>query len=182
MAYHLITREGKKGKMTADFGLPDIYKYYLSQVTIKPLSRAKFGDFIRELNEEIAKSILDKPQSITLPCHCGTLSVRKYRQGYNKKKMRVDWVKSKELGKRIYHLNEHRDGYKYFFKWERAFRTPNITAYSFLPSRELYRTLAKILKTDFSKDYMLRDSFKKQVFKQMMEHEANKPTNTGTPQ
>lgn len=152
----LVTRQGKPGKMTADYGIPDIYKYYREQTGPASISRAKFGAFIRELNEEIVKEILAKPDRINLWCNMGSLSVKKYKQKFNKKKLRVDWARTKAVGKRMYHLNEHRDGYRYFFHWEKVAGVPNISAYNFFPSRGCWRELGKILLTDPSKDYMER--------------------------
>lgn len=161
-SFNLVTREGKKGKLKCDYNMQDIYRYYAEQTGPAGLTKQQHGAFIRDLNEAIINAILAKPDAIQLMCHCGNLSIKKYQQSFkNPKKLRVDWAASKKAKKRIYHLNEHRNGYKYHFSWERSRNVSNITAYSYVAPRTAWRKLAHILKTDMSIDYMERVTIKK---------------------
>lgn len=54
----------------------------------------------------------------------------------------VDWKKTKEAGKKIYHLNYKTDGYKFKWKWfARAARIIDTSIWNFKPSRVSSRLL-----------------------------------------
>ncbi len=71
------------------------------------------------------------------------------------KHLRIDFQHLKKTGQKIYHLNEHRAGYRYQFYWDKKRTGPikNKFYYKFYPTRKNKRRLAQILKTDFDKDY-----------------------------
>lgn len=87
-----------------------------------------------------------------LPHMVGVLSIEKKKIKVpkdGKANLRIDWEQTKKLGKRIYHLNSHTNGYNYRFLWRRRgvdARVKNITKYSFIPTRTHKRALAAFLK------------------------------------
>jgi hypothetical protein len=102
---------------------------------------------------------------VTLPYGFGPLAVNKKMlkrfKEYNGKKyvnLRIDWQKTKKLGKRVYHTNEHTDGYNYKWKWfphEAKFYLSDL--YVFNPGRYASRAINKYLKkpgADFKSLYL----------------------------
>ena len=71
-----------------------------------------------------------------------------------KESMKVDWQASRIAGKRVYHLNDHRDNYRYKWYWKKTNAiVQNKSLYSFTASRANKRELARLLKEDKSIDY-----------------------------
>lgn len=58
----------------------------------------------------------------------------------------IDWENTIKYGKKIYHVNEHSDGYRYYFKWFKKGMLRNINCYRFIPTRENKRKLAYYIK------------------------------------
>lgn len=152
--------ENKKrgeGVYKRDFGIKDIYKFY-KQSTVKGLQvdYKVFRDICDEFNKAIIDEILINSEDVKLPVRLGRLRIKKTKMNFtDKNKLRIDWKKSKELKKRIYHMNEHTGGYKYRFFWKKGI-IKNITAYAFIPTRTNARRLASILKDeDRELDYFM---------------------------
>ena len=61
----------------------------------------------------------------------------------------IDWVKTKEKGKRIYNFNYHTEGYFFGWMWfKQTARFRNSDLWYFKPSRRTSRDLSHYLKTD----------------------------------
>jgi hypothetical protein len=61
----------------------------------------------------------------------------------------INWQKTKELGKIIYHLNAHTDGQKYRWKWfSKHARFASANCFSFRANRSASRRLAALIKSD----------------------------------
>lgn len=98
--------------------------------------------------------ILETGERIKLPWGLGTFSITKRKakksvihQGEEKIVLPIDWQKSNKLGKRIYHLNTHTDGYRYKWAWfpqDARILQPYI--WVFKPSRISSRKIAEYLK------------------------------------
>lgn len=153
----LTTEEikGKKAKrITADYGIHDVYTYYVSITNESfrlPPSTVK--SIIRDLNSALVKKLLSGPVSLRLLCRCGDLRIKKTKMTFSDtNSLRIDWARTKKANKKVYHLNEHRGGYRYRFLWSKP-RLANITAYSFRPTRTNKRTLAHILHTNKDLDF-----------------------------
>lgn len=55
-----------------------------------------------------------------MPYGLGLIQVVKYRpKSLTQKSLSVDYKASKEYDKKIYHLNEHSDGYKFRLYWSK---------------------------------------------------------------
>lgn len=55
-----------------------------------------------------------------MPFGLGLVCVVKYKpKHYNSKSLSIDFKSTRELGKKIYHLNEHSNGYKYRLYWSK---------------------------------------------------------------
>lgn len=150
----LTTEDIKKTRakrITADFGINDIYKYYLS-TTNKDfrLPSEKVKAILRDLNTTIVAKLLTGPVDLRLLCRCGDLRIKKTKMTFSDlNSLRIDWKATKKANKKVYHLNEHRGGFRYRFCWNKP-KLVNISAYSFRPTRTNKRALSQILQ--FNKD------------------------------
>ena len=91
--------------------------------------------------------IIEDNLPFKMPCRLGVLRVKKSKMNYkDKNKLKVDWKTSKEANKIVYHLNDHTNGYKFRFWWEKRGPIKNLSVYSFTPIREYKRLLSSILK------------------------------------
>jgi hypothetical protein len=79
-----------------------------------------------------------------MPFGLGYVCIVKYKpKEYTSKSLSVDYKASKEYGKKIYHLNEHSDGYKFRLYWSKTPRTfPDRYKYSLCLVRQNKRRLA----------------------------------------
>ena len=163
-------KKGKqKQKITADYGLGDMYKYYIDNLdSIEKNSdlnqpRRIYGSICRDFNESISNLIIFHAFTFKIPARMGELRCRK-----TKAKIKIDengdvknlpinfkattdlWEKNpeaKEKKKKIYHTNDHTDGWVHQFYYNKFISdVVNQTAYRFIPSRTNKRVLAQGLK------------------------------------
>lgn len=106
-----------KSKQSCTF--KDIYKTMPIEVS--------YGLYKRVLDEMcnvILEHVLDRSEGFKMPCGLGFIQVGKYRpKTLSPQSLSVDYKTSKEYDKKIYHLNEHSDGYKYRLYWSKIPRT-----------------------------------------------------------
>jgi hypothetical protein len=153
----IILRPRSKAKIKVDYTLKDIYKFYVKEVGI---DLALPYPLFRKINEEKAlllkKKMLLESDTFKLPCNLGEMRISKRKLNISKKILKVDWAITKKIGKRVYHLNEHRNGYRYRIQWSKAkSKILNKSAYHFKPCRTFNRELAYILKNKPEIDYFL---------------------------
>ena len=128
----------------------DIYNNYDKRDQI-PYST--FRGIVDKLNDSIL-SVLQNGQNYKLPCSLGTVQIVKYKpKEYNKHSLSIDFNESKKLDKRIYHLNEHSNGYKYRLYWfKQPFSFTNRYKYQLCFTRANKRQLAQLIFNN--KDYL----------------------------
>ena len=128
----------------------DIYNNYDKKDQI-PYST--FRNIVDKLNDSIL-SVLQNGQNYKLPCSLGTIQIVKYKpKGYNEHSLSIDFNESKKLDKRIYHLNEHSNGYKYRLYWSKQpFSFTNRYKYQLCFTRANKRQLAQLIFNN--KDYL----------------------------
>jgi hypothetical protein len=101
----------------------------------------------------ILKHVLDGSDGFKMPFGLGYIQVGKYKpKTYTDRSLSVDYKASKEFNKRIYHLNEHSDGYKFRLHWSKVPQTfPDRYKYQLCLVRANKRRLAKLIfnKTDY---------------------------------
>lgn len=140
-----------KNKIKDPYTLVDIYESYKEYVKDNPVYNTDYRDFriiCSLFNKRIIEHILYKSETFKMFGGIGELSVLKLIPSKSKtKRLSVDFKKTSEYGKTIFHTNDHSDGYKYMFHWNKSktiFR--NKYLYNFIPTRANKRTLAKIIK------------------------------------
>lgn len=77
-----------------------------------------------EMCAVILEHVLNRSEGFKMPYGLGFIQVGKYRpKTFTQQSLSVDYKASKEYDKRIYHLNEHSDGYKFRLYWSKIPRT-----------------------------------------------------------
>ena len=102
----------------------------------------------------ILEHILNGSEGFKMPYGLGLVQIGKYKpKTLTAKSLSVDYKASNEYGKRIYHLNEHSDGYKYRLYWSKIPRTfPDRYKYTLGLIRQNKRKLAQLIFN--KKDYI----------------------------
>lgn len=110
-----------------------VYEY------LKTMGYSKYKKLIREINGKIAKHVIEDPLGIKLPYGMGNYSLMKRRSNiysviqktkrFDERKINTkyrfvisnytDWKMTKETGKRVLFMNDHSDGYKFIFHWDK---------------------------------------------------------------
>lgn len=136
----------------------DFYESYCKYTEGNPLYQIDYTLFRSILNDYfkyLKKEIIENGKEVKLPCRLGSLCIVKHKpKEWSKKSLRIDYQSSKEAGKMIYHLNDHSDGYKYRYYWNKQnMLTKNKTKYQLIMTRENKRRLAQIIKNR-ERDYI----------------------------
>jgi len=108
---------------------------------------AQYKRILDEMCNIIRETIFERSDGFKMPFGLGFIQVGKYKpKSYTFKSLSVDYKLSKELDKKIYHLNEHSDGYKYRLYWSRIPQTfPDRYRYQLSLVRANKRLLAQYI-------------------------------------
>lgn len=134
------------------------YDSYMEYVKDNPIYQVDYNTFRGIINDYfryLRDEIIENGKEVKLPCRMGTLQVVKHKpKEWTGKSLRIDYHASKEYGKPIYHLNEHSNGFKYRFYWNKKnMLTTNKTKYQLIMTRANKRRLAQIIKSR-ERDYI----------------------------
>lgn len=155
MNYELAKRG--KSKIQRDYTLRDIYKYYASEHKNDEFSvdEKKYRDVILRFNKRAMNAILNESKELKLPYRLGSIRIRKCKMDIVNNRPKIDFGQSRKLGRTVYHLNMHSDGYYYKFYWNRTgCNAKNYRAFCFEPIRQNSRELSRIIKAKLN-DYFL---------------------------
>lgn len=147
-----------KNKYQNPYTIKDIYKSYKNKhkdLSVYLVDYNTFKTVLTEYYKGITDVILDKGLPFKLPCNLGTLQIIKKKMFFSGRLLPtvIDWVNTVKYNKVIHYDNEHSDGYKYLFKWNRTgTRIRNITKYKFQATRDNKRALAYKIKNKI-RDY-----------------------------
>lgn len=144
-------------KQTKSYTVKDFYKSYMEYIdnVLYEVDYATFRGIVTDYFKHIRDGIIEDGQTFKIPCRLGTLSIVKHKpKQWNGESLRIDFKTSQDLGKIIYHLNEHSGGFKYRFHWSKIATTiPNKIQYQLIVTRENKRRLAQIIKNG-ERDYI----------------------------
>lgn len=100
-----------------------------------------------EMCKVILEHVLERSEGFKMPYGLGFIQIGKYKpKTLSPESLSVDYKSTKELDKRIYHLNEHSDGYKYRLYWSKIPRTfPDRYKYQLCLVRQNKRRLAQLI-------------------------------------
>ena len=106
-----------------------------------------YKHILDEMCRIILEHVLERSEGFKMPFGLGTIQVCKYRpKTLTEKSLSIDYRSSSEYGKRIYHLNEHSDGYKYRLYWSKTPKTfPDRYKYQLSLVRSNKRKLAQLI-------------------------------------
>ena len=140
-------------KVQNPYKLRDIYESYIESIDKEgpyymdfSLFKAIAEDYLKMLSAEI----VDNASIYVLPYRLGTFQVVKldYRMS-RERRYPIDYKLTSVYNKLIYHLNEHSDGFKYMFKWDKKrCITKHKTFYRFIPTRGNKRKMAYNIKNN----------------------------------
>lgn len=137
----------RKSYTIADYYLS--YKDYIEEGTQYDVPYQTFRAIVLDYFKYIRDEVMLNSKEVKLPCRLGTLQIVKHKpKEYTGKSLRWDWQATKQLGKPVYHLNEHSGEYKYRFFWSKQgciFK--NKGKYMFVASRDNKRDLCKLIKS-----------------------------------
>lgn len=135
--------------------IPDIYKYYDDNYEYK-VDYKIYRDIISNFFKLLSDNLIVHGKTVKLPFNLGYLDIVKSRKWFKANKLSVDFKSTNELGKTIYYLNDHTDGYKYMCHWSKVgSKIRNINKYRFVLTRTNKRNLAQII-FNKEKDYIER--------------------------
>ncbi len=148
-----VKKEGKRkrlNKIVRCKNLKDSYKFYRKELKLKGITKAVNRDLYpkicKDFNKELVGLIINKSEEIYLPCGLGTLTVIKREANLFRKEKKhwpVDWKKSKELGYKVYHIE---DNY-YKIQWiKKKAKLTNKKYYKFYPCRQFKRMICTAVK------------------------------------
>lgn len=102
---------------------------------------------LEEMSRIILETLLERSEGFKMPFGLGYIQIVKYKpKKLNDKSLSVDYKASKEYDKRIYHLNEHSNGYKYRLYWSKLPKTfPDRYIYQLCLVRTNKRKLAQLI-------------------------------------
>ena len=151
-----------------DYTITDAFKLYQEEVLEGlQVPYKEYRAILKTFNKLLVTEVLYNSAEIIIPSNIGVIRIRKRKVNLeNINKLLPDWAatkklwednpKAKEKKQLVYHLNEHRKGYKYKVYWDkRKSRVKNHTIYYFKPCRDFSRELAYVLKNLFEIDYYL---------------------------
>ena len=133
------------------YTMPDFYKAYMEEVEEGSGYDVSYEVF-RDICEEYYKGVMDhlfEGGLYILPYNTGELSIKGKRvKKLNYITMPVDWEQTNKIGKKVFHVNDHSNYYKYRFCWSKLYRHfKNKSNYRLVFTRDNKRRLAKIIKS-----------------------------------
>ncbi len=151
-----------------------LYKEYCLERGKKPVSYTTYKKITLTSNQFLSDKILEGKR-IKLPFGLSDVFINKYKQEPKTENGRInlpiDWKKSKELGKRVYHLNQHTDGYTFKWFWLKSdakFKFKDL--WSFKAVRKNTRSVNKKIRVD---DVEYKEWYNKNAKGAKQKREAN---------
>lgn len=135
------------------YTIKDFYKYYISQHP-QGVDYKTYRAIVEDYYTIVRKELLYYATELKMPYRLGSVRIIKYKpKTYTGKSLSVDYKLSKNLGYKVYHLNEHSNGYKYRLYWHKNIANNfSIYRYSLNLVRAAKRELAQLIKNNLT-DY-----------------------------
>lgn len=145
------------------YNLSDMYESYAESHSGNPLylvEKQRFYDLCSEYYKAVVDKIIYEDKVFKMPFSVGEINIQKYKPELEDVKKRtsfIDWKNTAKVGKIVYHLNEHSNGFKFTIKWKKKKNVIRyVEIYKFVPTRNFKRTLAKVIKNKES-DFFEKD-------------------------
>lgn len=161
-------------KIIADYKTGDIYKFYKNKYGNEALSRKIFMRVLKGILPELILLMIFENFEFSMPARLGTLRIKKKlvepkldeNGELDVRSLSINYKKTKELWMKLYpgkspeeikkvknkplvrELNEHTDGYRFIWYWDRlTCNVPNQSAYSLDMTRTYDRQLSNAART-----------------------------------
>lgn len=147
-----------KNKITGSYTMVDFYKYYIKDISKDDpyyVTYSEYVEIISLYNKAVVDILYDQSLEYKIPHNLGKFRISKKKRNNNHSlsyATQIDWANTVKYGKKIYHVNEHSDGYRYLFTWDKNGQLKNIKSYKFVPCRANKRKLAYYIKNKIN-DY-----------------------------
>jgi len=146
---------------------PEVWKRFKkSHKEFKKTDYATFRNIVQEFNMLLRDYMLETGEPVSLPCGHGQVKIIRYKPKPTKKlttkegkeveicNYHIDWKATREYGKKIYHLNEHSDGYNYKIVWKhQTAKMKFASIWSFKPYRDFSRLINHYIKKGYKNVY-----------------------------
>lgn len=142
-----------KNKVQNPYTLKDMFTFYKNEVEgskLYDIEYSEYVDIVTSFYKTMMDHILLEAGKFYMPYGFGDISIIKFKQNINTiDHKQLDWKATNEVGKRVYHLNEHSKGYRYLFQWDKfKSRIKKLYLYRFQLTRTNKRRLAQLVKSD----------------------------------
>ena len=140
-----------KNKIQNPYTFRDMYEAYIEEVGDNSLYFVEYDEFVKicgDYYKMVIDSVFDG-EEYKIPWGLGRLKISKRKVNINRFiSSNVDWEKTVDVGKPVFHLNDHSGGYKYFFHWVKSKnRIINKYVYRLVMTRANKRRLASVIKS-----------------------------------
>lgn len=140
----------------------EVYRKFANTHPDVLIDSKKWTAIIRSFNGLFAEYLLQTGEREKLPYGLGSFSISKKKtiKIINHKEnqhisLPVDWVKSKKLGKKIFMMNTHSDGFRCKWKWFKEDTNVKLSqAWMFKVVRDRSRDIARYLKDEDGAHYL----------------------------
>lgn len=144
--------------MTQSYTVKDFYKNYIDNIADNHLYKIPYDIYRKIITayfRYLSNEIIENGRNVKLPCRLGYVEIIKHKpKEWSGKSLRIDYNRSKELDKVVYHLNAHSNGFKYRFYWSKQDAIViNKSKYQLVMTRANKRRLAQIIKNR-ERDYI----------------------------
>lgn len=146
-------------KIQDPYTVIDFYEYYIADKQENDLYYVTYKEY-RKIISDYFKQVLEnmyKGYTFYIPFGLGKTYIIKKKIGIEVDSLTPDWNLTNKYGKLVYHLNEHSNGYRYNFKWDKsACKNKGHQLYRLVFTRGNKRQLAEYIKTG-TYDYIEED-------------------------
>lgn len=141
-------------------GSKENYKKYKERYPKSEITFSDYKKLLKAYNSLILTHILDTGDTVKIPWGFGDVTILRYKKDIQIKTSKdgdkfytycIDWKRTKEKGKYVYHTNLHTGGYNYYWRWENEFsKLPYKKIWSFRVMRDFKRELTRRLTKEVS--------------------------------
>lgn len=131
-------------------GINEMYAHYTATVK-NPIEYKLYKEIVHEYLKKLMEAVIQDGEVVNLPNGMGKLFIKKKKTNF--KKPSPDWGTYRKEGVKAVHTNDHSDGYRVRFHWEKKSARLgtntrlHIRPYSFTAARDMKRGLATVMKT-----------------------------------
>jgi hypothetical protein len=143
----------------------DNYRDFCTKYPNIKLPFDKWKQIIYNFNEGFREYVLETGDRARYPSGMGEFSIIKKKRATTKERdgktyinLPIDWVKTRQKGKKIYFMNYHTEGYFFGWKWFKPSASIKFSdIWMFKPSRITSRLLSHYLKVNDKYQHMYKE-------------------------